>query len=301
MATVAATGGVWASVRGINVIKPAKEAFKVGHKTGLALGAKSVGKTTFVASGSMHAPDIIGSAKADCPDVVFIQFDANGVSGALNAGLNPGVIDLSHCGDWDQMKIGLAQAIHHLKPLCASGEVRIVGIDLGAIDNAIRAWTAGIKLGDLAAGKLDKDPAVALASRDKDLNWTAAGAQGLMVYSALSQLQCLVIGMAHLQLTNNNPMRDKESAEMKLAREIKSIGGESSKLKANLFGGFEKPWMTNSDFTIARELKDGKFYSHIEGNEMFEAGNRFRNILKPTEPGERSLNSLLKQVEAKIL
>ena len=278
----------------------AKDSVGRGHRSMLVLGAKSTGKTTFVASGSEHCPTILvpGMAPVDCKDVALIQIEAEGALGALDLGLNPGVIDLSGVAGWQRLNNEIAKAIAYLRPLAEKGEIKIVGIDLGACDKEIRTWAAGDKV--IPKDKLGQDD-ISLAA--KDTAWGAVEAQGVALYRALRTLPCLVVGMAHLKVTAYNPFSAKETGDQKamaeLVREQQGFGGDKSKLTADMSGGVYKIWLANVSNLFARELqvdKAGKksYVTHTSSGEMFEAGSRRQSVLAPVET--RTLNAILKDM-----
>lgn len=271
-----------------------------GHRSMLVLGSKSTGKTSFVVSGSQHTPDVIphkGPLVA-CDDVALIQIEAESALGALDLGLRPRVIDLSGVAGWQKLNQEIAKAVTFLRPLAASGEIKIVGIDLGAIDKEIRCWAAGDKV--VKEGKMGNDDATLAA---KDVAWGAVEAQGVALYRAMRTLPCLVVGMAHLKVTAYNPFSAKEDASQKamaeLVRDQQGFGGDKSKLTADMSGGVYKIWLANVSNLFARELivdKAGKkaYVTHTSSGDMFEAGSRRQSKLAPVET--RTLNAILKDM-----
>lgn len=271
-----------------------------GHRSMLVLGSKSTGKTSFVVSGSEHCPAVLphkGGLIA-CDDVALIQVEAESALGALDLGLRPKVIDLSGIAGWQKLNSEIAKAVQFLRPLAESGQIKIVGIDLGAIDKEIRTWAAGDKV--IPAGKLGQDE---VALNAKDVNWGAVEAQGVALYRALRTLPCLVVGMAHLKVTAYNPFSAKETGDQKamaeLVREQQGFGGDKSKLTADMSGGVYKIWLANVSNLFARELqvdKAGKktYVTHTSSGEMFEAGSRRQSVLKPVET--RTLQEILKDM-----
>lgn len=270
-----------------------------GHRSALVLGAKATGKTSFVASGSEACPATLPhkGPLVDCDDVAFIQVEAESVLGAMDLGLRPRVIDVSNIAGWQKMNQEIAKAIAFLRPLCDSGEIKIVGIDLGAIDKEIRAWAAGDKV--VPANKLGSDDT---ALNAKDVNWGAVEAQGLSLYRALRTLNCLVVGMAHLKVTAYNPFSAKETGDQKqmgeLVRQQTGFGGEKSKLTADLSGGVYKPWVANASHLFTRDIVDSngksQYVTHTASNPMFEAGSRRASKLQPVET--RTLKAMLEDV-----
>ena len=275
-----------------------------GHRSGLVFGAKGTGKTSFVVSASQSAPALLtpGGAVVDCNDVALIQIEAESALGALDLGMRPRVIDLSNVPGWQKLNYEIAKAIAFLKPLVDKGEIRVVGIDLGAIDKEIRAWAAGDKV--VMANKLGSEE---VALNAKDVNWGAVEAQGTALYRALRTLNCLVVGMAHLKMTNNNPyvskMTDSEKKDAEMARDINGIGGDKSKLTADLSGGVYKPWLANASFVFTRELEQRnagtplapkmqtRYVTHTSSDAVFEAGSRRASVLAPVET--RPLKAIL--------
>lgn len=285
--------------------KTASESVGRGHRSGLVIGAKGTGKTTFVSSGSDFAPDALpANPLVLCPDVHIIQFDAESALGALNAGLNPNVIDLSDKRGWQEQKQGLARAINYLRPLAAKGEVKVVGVDLGILDKSIRAWASGARPGALDKGELQIGGDEGASG--KDTNWAAVGAQGLAIYDALRTLPCLVVAMAHVKLANNNPHKAKEDADVSLARDLRAYGGDASKATAHLAAGVLDPWMSNASFMFACQVEwkntgtitapkwESRYVVHTQDSQLFEAGNRAAAKMAPVEP--RTLNAIMKDV-----
>lgn len=286
------------------MFQPPDKIVGAGHRSGLVVGAKSTGKTSFVVSGSEFAPSPLkpGAPVVDCPDVVLIQVDAESALGAMDLGMRPRVIDLSNVAGWQALNAELAKAIQFLRPLVDKGEVKIVGIDLGAIDKEIRAWAAGDKV--IPKDKLGSFD-VTLAA--KDVNWGAVEAQGTALYRAIRTLNCLVIGMAHLKVTNNNPYVAKQTGEeaknAELARDVQGFGGDKAKLTADLSGGLSKPWVANCSFLFTRELEqknvgtpiapkmETRYITHCQATGTFEAGTRRSSKVSPVET--RTLRAIL--------
>jgi hypothetical protein len=267
-----------------------------GHRSALVLGAKATGKTSFVVSGSQCAPATLkaGLTPVDCDDVVLIQVEAESALGAMDLGMRPRVIDLSGVAGWQKLNQEIAKAINFLRPLVDAGEVSIVGIDLGAIDKEIRAWAAGDKV--IPKDKLGQDDT---ALNAKDVNWGSVEAQGTALYRALRNLNCLVVGMAHLKATNYNPFSAKETADQtamgKLVREQQGFGGDKSKLTADLAGGVYKPWVANASHLFTRDRDDkGNYVTHTSSNPMFEAGSRRSSKLSPIET--RTFKAMLEDI-----
>ncbi len=276
-----------------------------GHRSALVVGAKSTGKTSFVVSGSANAPVNMqpGASLVDCPDVVLLQVEAESALGALDLGMRPRVIDLSNIPGWQALNMEIARAVQFLRPLVDSGEVKIIGIDLGAIDKEIRAWAAGDKV--IPKDKLGSME-VSLAA--KDVNWGAVEAQGTALYRAIRTLNCLVVGMAHLKVTNNNPFvlkqTDAEAKNAEMARDVQGYGGDKAKLTADLSGGVYKPWLANCSFLFTREVEsknvgtalvpklEQRYVTHTSSTPTFEAGTRRASKLAPVET--RTLKALLK-------
>ncbi len=278
------------------MFKPDDQVVGHGHRSSLVLGAKATGKTSFVVSGSQACPDVLphkGGLVA-CDDVVLLQVEAESALGAMDLGLRPKVIDVSHIPGWQKRNQEIAKAITFLRPRCEWGQVKIVGIDLGAIDKEIRAWAAGDKV--VRGDKMGNDD---VALNAKDVNWGAVEAQGTALYRALRTLPCLVVGMAHLKVTAYNPFSAKETGDQKamgeLVRQQQGFGGDKSKLTADLSGGVYKPWVANASHLFAREIDEkGKYVTHTASNPMFEAGSRRASKLAPVET--RTLKQILADI-----
>ena len=275
-----------------------------GHRSALVLGAKSTGKTSFVVSGSDFAPFPLGSSGnlVECPDVVLLQVEAESALGAMDLGMRPRVIDLSNIAGWQALNMEIAKAINFLRPLVDAGEVKIVGIDLGAIDKEIRAWAAGDKV-----IPKDKLGSMDISLAAKDVNWGAVEAQGTALYRALRTLNCLVVGMAHLKVTNNNPFISKQTTDeaknAEMARDVQGFAGDKAKLTADLSGGVYKPWLANCSFLFAREVEqknvgtaiapriESRYVTHTASTPVFEAGTRRTSKMAAVET--RTLRAIL--------
>lgn len=250
-----------------------------GTRRVMVIGAGGTGKTTFSVSASKHAGDTIPRAsRVICDDVVVFQGDAEGIAGAYHAGFAPGyVYDLSDCTTWDLFDRRLCEALADIRPLCGT-QVRFAVIDLGL---AQRLISAHVK------------PAV-----QKD--WNAVSSLGEKLFHAFSGLPgTTIIANAHIKSSQGVT----ETAQAIDSANARAIGGERAKFTADLNKGVGQIWKDNCSLQVLREMKRVKsgdsvaisFFSHTQPNMRFEAKSRFCGMLKPTEPGERSLRALLTQ------
>ncbi len=262
--------------------RSAQTAMTQGVRRILVIGAGGVGKTTLSVSASRFAGDTIpAKERTECKDVVVFQGDSEGIAGAYHAGFVPGyVYDLSHCTKWEQFDRDLCAALADIRPLCGKPEgVKYAVVDLGI---AQRLITAEVK------------PSV-----QKD--WNQVSALGEKLFHAFSGLPGMtIIGNAHIKssqgVTETGQAIDSSNA--------RAVGGERAKFTMDLNKGVGQIWRDNSSLIVTREMKrkkgqgdavDISHYSHTQAGLRFEAKSRFCGILQPTEPGERTLRSMLAQ------
>lgn len=254
------------------------------------MGAKGTGKTSLAVSASEHAPEVLDvtvTAPVDCKDVVVIQLDTEGILGAVDLGLEPRVIDLSSYDTWQSTERALANALKELKPLCASGEVKYVAIDLGELDMKIRAHV----------------------NPQASTDWEAVRAEGLKVFRALTALKVTLIGMSHTKAAFSAFEAPKAGVSKELAstlegKEARAVGGERAQLTMDLSTGVAQPWRVNASMILVRERKRKmdfttkkttfEFVTHTQGSQKFEAGNRAMTKLAPIE--KCSLKAMLRKV-----
>lgn len=248
----------------------------------VVMGAGGTGKTTFSISASKFAGDSIPARDLrKCADVAVFQGDNEGVAGAQHAGFEPAfVYDLSPIGKWAEYKSELAACLRDLKGVLDNGTVKILVIDLAHPTRLIN---------DSIDPQVQKD-------------WKLVAMEGMTLFRALSGLRGVtVIGNAQIKAATGFG----ETAEAAAASNAKASGGERSTYAIDLLKGVATLWVENSSLLITRELKRTrgasageivpKFFSHTQSGAKFEAKSRFRDALKPTEPGDITLRSLLER------
>lgn len=262
----------------MSLIKTANESLKTANRRILVVGPRGTGKTTFSVSASRHAGDLIGGDARKCEDVLVIQGDNEGIMGAMDAGLTPGmVLDTTDCNDWESYQKRLAGGLRELERPLFDGTIKVVVIDLG--------WPA--KLIDRSI-----DPSV-----QKD--WKLVANEGGRLFRALSGLRGVtVIGNAQVK-ASSSPGETQQSID---AGTAKAIGGERSTFTVDLPKGIATMWLDNCSFVFTREAKRTKdakgnvkreFRTLTQSSSKFEAKSRAESKLAPTEPGTRSLYALL--------
>jgi hypothetical protein len=251
----------------------------------LLLGSVKTGKTTFVCSGSKQAPDTVATAgRIDASDVLLIQRDAEGHLGPSDLGYNPLVADLSGVEGWPQLNTELAKVVMEASAMAKAGQLSVIGIDLGTIAAEIVNWAAGDVT--IPKGKLTNDQ---ISTAGSQVDWNKVSATGLMFYRAMRTLPCLVVAQCHVKLTQNNPMASKEGSDVQLGRAINSVGGETSKVSADVVKGVLAPWLANSSYIFARDVDttiDPKTKGRVQTyrtitapDGMYSVGNRRQSVL----------------------
>lgn len=242
------------------------------------MGPRGTGKTTFSVSASKHAGDTISGGARECSDVLVIQGDNEGIMGAMDAGLSPGmVLDTTDCETWDLYQKRLVAGLRELQQPLFDGTIKVVIIDL--------AWPA--KLIDRSI-----DPSV-----QKD--WKLVANEGARLFRALSGLRGItVIGNAQIK-ASSAPGETQQAIDAGMA---KAIGGERSTFTVDLPKGIASMWLDNCSFVFTRDAKRVKdargaikreFRTLTQSSSKAEAKSRAESKLAPTEPGNRSLYSLL--------
>jgi len=270
----------------MSLIKSASESLKTANRRILVMGPRGTGKTTFAVSASRYAGDTVGGDPRKCDDVLVIQGDNEGHMGAMDAGLIPGmVLDTTDCNDWAAYQSRLAGGLRELERPLFDGTIKVVIIDL--------SWPA--KLIDRSI-----DPSV-----QKD--WKLVANEGGRLFRALSGLKGVtVIGVAQIK-ASSSPGETQQSID---AGTAKAIGGERSTFTVDLPKGIATMWLDNCSFCFTREakrVKDAKgvvkreFRTLTQSSAKFEAKSRAETKLAPTEPGNRSLYALLREVYGEAL
>jgi len=285
----------------MGMIKDVNE-LKGKHRSIILMGPPKTGKSLFTVSGSRNAPDAIAKQDVDASDVVLLSVDTEGWLGASSFGYKPRVVDLSDAGGWAKLQAHMADAINELIPLTKSGEVSVVGLDLGAVGDEVIAYASG-DMGNPGKGLVT----LGAEHNNKDTNWSAVSAAGLQIHRAFRNLACTVVVMTHTKLSNNNPYKGKEDADVQIGRDATAIGGESGKLTSDLPKGIYKPWAHNSSLILARDtdlvnvgtaLKpqlQNKYITYVGGGEgNYQTGNRAGgNLPTSTDKSLRYLLNLL--------
>lgn len=268
----------------MSVLTSASQNLKAANRRILVMGPPGSGKTTLSISASAHAGDTIPSKHLQmCSDVVLLSGDQEGVQGALDANLEPrAVVDMTTCADWVAYQKLLADALSELRPLVAAGEVKIIVVDLALPAKLI---IDQIKPADIAG-------------------WGRVGAEGVKLYRIFGALPgATIIGNVQIKSATGAV----ENAVAAAAADAKAVGGERATFTADLPKSVLSPWMENSSLALSRESKrvkdtsqpgaplTRKFSTHTQSNAKFEAKSRFGSKLLQTEPGERTLHSLLVQ------
>lgn len=281
----------------VSLLQSVREHFSSSARRILVVGPTGSGKTTFSVSASKFAGDTVQGGRRVCSDVAVLSGDNEGVLGAVDAGLVPGlIIDMTTTQYWDALppgnkgdaaelvyKVRLQQAIAELLPKIRAGEISVVVLDLALPSRLI----------------VDKVKPSSIA------DWGAVSSLGSILYTAMGALRgATVIGNNQLK----SAVAAVENEVAAAAAEARAIGGERNRFTSDLPKGVNAIWVENSSFQFAREVrrtrtgiqKDApialKYLTHTVSNGRFEAKSRAHTKLKPTEPGERSLRSMLVQV-----
>jgi hypothetical protein len=254
------------------------------------VGSKGVGKTTTAVSASKNSPDVFPhkGAPVDCGDVVIIQSDAGGYEGALDAGMNPSVIDLSTAKDWAAWEQLFNKELKDLRQACSDGAVTAVAIDLTALD------------------KLLRDEFIAKATIDSPKNWEVVTSKAGSVYKALRDLPNypVIIGMVHPTVKAEMSNKADVVETMRAARDAASIGGERQLIVPDLAKGHQAIWVNNAAAQIGLMPKTEKkpdgsrvktYRAFIESNNKMEAGSRWLHRLGPG-PHEPHLRKMMQKL-----
>lgn len=247
------------------------------------MGPRGTGKTTFSVSASKFAGERISGEHRLCRDVLVIQGDNEGVMGAMDAGLEPGmVLDTTDVRDWNGYQQRLVAGLRELQTKLTDGSIRVVVIDL--------SWPAK------------------LIERSVDIksiaDWKLVANEGGQLFRALAGLRGVtVIGNAQIKTSamigeDRNPLAVDAS-------NAKAIGGERSTFTIDLPKGVGAMWLDNCSFMFARESKRTRdkagnptreYRTLTQSTQKFEAKSRASSKLAATLPGDRSLHSILKEV-----
>lgn len=251
------------------------------------MGPRGTGKTTFAVSASLHAGDTIEGGVRECRDVLVVQGDTEGIMGAVDAGLHPGmVLDMCDCPSWTAYKSRLAKGLSELRPKIDDGTVKVIIIDL--------ALPAALIVEELKPSQI--------------ADWQAVKAQGLVLFRAFSSLKGVtVVGVCQVQSstvlgegTAKGAAAGAVDAAMALA-----IGGERSAFKEDLVKGIATPWLDHTSFIFTRDSKrvrgqDGnlrkEFHTLTQSSMKYPAKSRAESVLPSRLPGKVTLRYILNKV-----
>lgn len=253
----------------------------------LVAGAKATGKTTFVTSGSQFTPEKIphDGKLIECSDVCLLQNDSGGHEGPRAVGLKPIRMDLSGAKnkmEWDKL---FNEAYKEIHALFVEKKLRILGIDLTALDKILR------------------DMYVANANTDTPKNWEQVTSKALAVYRLLKALpNATIVGMTHLAVQQELTKDGEQLERLRAARDASSVGGERSLTTYSLTKGHKEIWMHNANQIFVMRRKRAKvkgerpsYMVRLEGNSQIEAGGRWRAFFDADEQPAH-LYSILKTV-----
>lgn len=244
-------------------------------------GSPGVGKTTFSISASSFAGNFIpNKERIQCKDVAILQSDNEGVLGAVRAGFVPAyVYDFTTVSDWKTYERKLIEALKDLKPLADSGDLRVLVVDLATPGRLIHRHVNPQKINE----------------------WPRVSELGEQFFRAFDVFKGVtVIGNTQLKASQSIA----ETTQAIDSANAKAMGGERSTYTSDLVKGVSQVWAEHSSLWITRELKRkrvsptetrAEYFTHTQSNAKFEAKSRMRDVLKPTEPGECTLRSLLEK------
>jgi energy-coupling factor transporter ATP-binding protein EcfA2 len=248
------------------------------------MGPTGSGKSTLSVSASEFAGDSLPLEKRVlCKDVAVIQGDSEGMVGALAVGLDcPNIYDYSNVADYTAYERQLADDLKEIKELVRGGEVKYVIVDLGLPNTLLQS----------------------MIKPENQKAWGEIRYHGMMLYKRFSGLAGATI-IANSQIkTSEAP---GETIQAAAAANARATGGERSTYTADLCKGVVSMWSDNSSLTLSvdrridRATKQPKTNIYTQSNGKFEAKSRFGSVLKPVEPGSRTLHSILRQVYGEAL
>lgn len=271
----------------MSLIQSSQESLKTSNRRILVMGPRGTGKTTFAVSASAKAGDTLTGAPRDCDDVLVIQGDTEGIMGAVDAGLSPGmVLDMTDCESWPAYQARLINGLKELEAKLTSGGVKVIVIDLALPAQLI---VAHIKPTEIS-------------------HWQAVKVEGAKLFRAFSRYRGVtVVGIC--QVTSSMVLGEGSSKGAQAgavdAATALAIGGERSTFKEDLVKGVATPWLDHTSFIFTRDSKrkrgvDGvsrkEFSTHTQSSLKFAAKSRAESVLPQLLPGDRSLRSILNQV-----
>lgn len=265
----------------MSFIKSVREHIETASRVIVVIGANGSGKTSFSVSASSYAGETIDGPTRDCKDTVVICGDNEGAMGAVDAGLHPGgIVDLSDSETWSEYKKALVPALVELKDRIMARTIKFVVLDLGLPASLIVNHVAPQSIAD----------------------WGAVAKEGAVLRQAFQRLKgATVIVNAHIK----SSVAAIETDVARASAEARASGGERATFTIDAPGSISKPWTANASFVFAREVRRKAdpmrrtepskriFYTHTSASPRFDVKSRAHSVLKATEPGDRSLNSML--------
>lgn len=273
----------------MSLIQTAKQSLQTSNRRILVTGPRAAGKTTFAVSASTKAGDkLVGEAR-DCDDVLVIQGDTEGVMGAVDAGLHPGmVLDMTDCENWTVYTNRLAKALVEVKPKLDDGTIKVIVLDLALPAQLIVSHVNPTSISE----------------------WQPVKTEGAKLFRAFSSLRGVtVVGVCQLtsavvlgEGTAKGPQQGAVTAADALA-----IGGERSTFKEDLVKGVATPWLDHTSFIFTRDVRRKRingewrreFSTLTQASTKFPAKSRAESKLPASLPGDRSLRSILDEVYGK--
>lgn len=271
----------------VSLFQTATQSLATGCRRIIVAGPRGSGKTTFSVSASRFAGDLIPGAHRLCKDVLVVQGDTEGIMGAHDAGLEPGmVLDMTRMKTWQEYLNRLRDALIEVWPMKRSGALKVIVIDLAMVSKLI-------------------DRAVP-ANTDKD--WKHVAAMGQDFFHLFDKFTGVtVIGNTQMKVSTvwgEGTKKGANEAALNTA-DARAIGGERSAFTIDLPKGVGNPWLDHASFIFMRRVrrtKDGRVYSTItQSSAQHEAKSRSQSKLEPTEPGENTLHSLMRRAYGNAL
>jgi hypothetical protein len=108
----------------------------------------------------------------------------------------------------------------------------------------------------------------------------------------------LVVAQCHARVSNNNPLGN-ETKDAKMARELRSIGGELTTTQAALYAGVLQAMNPNVNWCMATDIVGGKNIVITKPDGTWAVGSRLKNLDLPTNT-DLSLRTLITMIEDKL-
>lgn len=273
-----------------SLIQTAKQSLQTSNRRILVTGPRGTGKTTFAVSASTKAGDKLVGEVRDCDDTLVIQGDTEGVMGAVDAGLHPGmVVDMTDCADWAAYQHRLVTVLKELATQLKDGTIKVIVIDLALPAQLIVAHVNPTSISE----------------------WQPVKTEGAKLFRAFSSLRGVtVVGICQVtssMVLGEGTAKGAQQSAVDAATAL-AIGGERSTFKEDLVKGVATPWLDHTSFIFTRDSKrkrgpDGSpckvFYTLTQSTQKFAAKSRAESILPPLLEGDRSLRSILNEVYGK--